>query len=323
LLIGSLLCGEAAPEAVECFQPAVLELIAGQNTTLCVPKLTGTYQRPGPARNNCVSGRDSPARFRSRNATTFRSILEGLATAKEILPESLALLATHKRVRAKQDLLRKALRGCHLTEHFRFLLGELLEELDTLTNKMTMLEQRIAERMQPHAELVERLREIPGVDRLTAWTIIAEVGTDMGRFPKPGNMASWCGLCPGNRKTANKRHSGRIGKGNQYIRRAMVQAAWAASRITRRRTFFTTFFHRISTRAGMKKAAVAVAHRILVIAYCMISDGSRYREQGPDYFDRLHPGRTKQRLVKVKRLDRLGFAVQLTPKTPLANQLSC
>ena len=70
LLIGSLLCGEAAPEAVECFQPAVLELIAGQNTTLCVPKLTGKYQRPGPARNNCVSGRDSPARFRSRNATT-------------------------------------------------------------------------------------------------------------------------------------------------------------------------------------------------------------------------------------------------------------
>src|ERR1035437_9357416 len=111
----------------------------------------------------------------------------------------------------------------------------------------------------------------------------------MRRFPTAGHLASWCGLCPGNAESAGKRHSGRTSKGNKYIRRALVQAAWAAARITRKRTFFTTFFYRISSRAGMKKAAIAVAHRILSTVYVMIRDGSRYREQGADYFDRVHP----------------------------------
>ena len=243
---------------------------------------------------------------------TFRSILEGLATSQWIKPESLALLATHKRVRAKQELLRKALRGCRLTEHFRFLLRELLEELDRLTDKMNLLENRIAERMLPHAELIERLCAIPGVDRITAWTIIAEIGIDMSRFPTAGNLSSWCGLCPGNNASAGKRYSARTAKGNRYIRRVLIQAAWAAARISRRRTFFTTLFYRISRRAGMKKAAVAVAHRLLTVAYCMIRDGSVYREQGADYFDRLQPDRTRNNLVR--RLERLGFAVQLSAR---------
>jgi transposase len=243
---------------------------------------------------------------------TARSILEGLATSQWIKPESLALLATHKRVRGKRDLLRKALR-CHLTDHFRFLLRELLEELDRLTAKMKLMEERIAERMKPYGELIDRLCEIPGVERLTAWALIAEVGVDMSRFPAAGHLASWCGLCPGNAESAGKRHSGRTSKGNRYVRRALLQAAWAAARITRRRTFFTTFFFRVSRKAGMKKAAVAVAHKILALAYIMIRDGTRYREQGADYFDRVHPERTKNRLTQ--RLESLGFEVQLTPKS--------
>lgn len=243
--------------------------------------------------------------------TTSRSILEGLATAQTMKPEALALLATHKRVRNKREQLAKALR-CRLTDHFRFLLRELLEELDRLTAKIRLLEARIAERMQPHRELIDRLCEIPGVEKLTAWTLIAEIGVDMTRFPASGHLASWCGLCPGNAESAGKRHSGRTGKGNRYVRRALVQAAWAAARITRKRNFFTTFFFRISHRAGMKKAAVAVAHRILAIVYSMIRDGSVYHEQGADYFDRLHPGRTKNRLSA--RLERLGFLVHLEPK---------
>lgn len=242
---------------------------------------------------------------------TSRSILEGLATAQTMKPEALALLATHKRVRGKRELLAKALR-CRLTDHFRFLLRELLEELDRLTGKIALLEARIAERMQPHQELVDRLCEIPGVERLTAWTLISEIGVDMSRFPGSGHLASWCGLCPGNAASAGKRHSGRTSKGNRYVRRALVQAAWAAARITRKRTFFTTLFFRISKRAGLKKAAVAVAHRILQLAYCMIRDRSRYCEQGADYFDRLHPERTKNRLLK--RLQNLGFDIEIKPK---------
>lgn len=132
---------------------------------------------------------------------TSRSILEGLATAQTMKPEALALLATHKRVRAKREQLAKALR-CRLTDHFRFLLRELLDELDRLTGKIRLLEARIAERIQPHQELIDRLCEIPGVDRLTAWTLISEIGVDMGRFPDSGHLASWCGLCPGNAASA-------------------------------------------------------------------------------------------------------------------------
>jgi transposase len=242
---------------------------------------------------------------------TARSILEGLATAKTIQPEALALLARHKRVRHKQDQLKKALR-CHPTDHFRFLLQELLEEQERLSNKMTLLEVRIAERMAPYAELVDRLCEIPGVERLTAWTLIAEIGMDMSRFPSSGHLASWCGLCPGNAESAGKRHSGRTNQGNRYVRRALVQAAWAAARITRTRTFFTTFFYRVSSRAGMKKAAIAVAHKILALVYVLIRDGSHYREPGADYFDRIHPERTTHKLVH--RLQRLGFDVQLVAK---------
>jgi transposase len=242
---------------------------------------------------------------------TARSILEGLATAKTLKPEKLALLARHKKVREKQEQLKKALR-CYPTDHFRFLLQELLEEQDRLTGKMKLLEERIAERMMPYSELIGRLCEVPGVERLTVWTLIAEIGVDMSRFPSAGHLASWCGLCPGNAESAGKRHSGRTSKGNRYVRRALVQAAWAAARITRRRTFFTTFFHRVSNKAGMKKAAIAVAHKILCLFYTMIRDGSHYREQGADYFDRIHPERTKNKLIK--RLINLGFDVQIIPK---------
>jgi transposase len=249
--------------------------------------------------------------LKKMTSSTARSILEGLATATTIKPEALALLATHKRVRGKREQLKKALR-CHPTDHFRFLLRELLEELDRLTAKIKLMEERIASRMAPYSEVIERLCEIPGVKELTAWTLIAEIGVDMSRFPSAGHLASWTALCPGNTESAGKRHSGRTNKGNRYVRRALLQAAWGAARITNRRTFFTSFFFRVSRKAGRKKAAVAVAHKILTLAYVMIRDGSHYREQGGDYFDRVHPERTKKRLMA--RLEKLGFIVSLQPK---------
>jgi transposase len=247
--------------------------------------------------------------------TTFRAILEGLATARTIKPEAFALLATNKRVRPKQDRLRQALRGARLTEHFQYLLQELLEALDHDSAKLAHVEARIAQRMLPQADLIGRLCEVPGVDRITAWTLIAELGTDMSVFPTAAHLASWCGLCPGNRASAGKRASGRTGKGNVYVRRVLIEAAWIASRITRRRTFFTTLFARLRQRAGMKKAAVAVAHRMLQIIYKIIREGVRYNEQGADFYDRLHPERTMNRLVA--RLESLGLSVTLGPKQDL------
>lgn len=249
--------------------------------------------------------------LKKMTSATARSILEGLATATTIKPEALALLATHKRVRGKREQLKKALR-CNPTDHFRFLLRELLEELDRLTAKMKLMEDRIAQRMTPYRELIDRLCRIPGVKELTAWTLIAEIGVDMSRFPTSGHLASWTALCPGNAESGGKRRSGKTGKGNRYVRRALLQAAWGASRITNRRTFFTTFFYRVSRKAGRKKAAVAVAHKILSLVYVMIRDGSTYHEQGADYYDRIHPERTRNSLIR--RIEKLGFDVHLTPK---------
>ena len=181
-----------------------------------------------------------------------------------------------------------------------------------MTGKIKAIEERIAERMEPYSDLITRLCEIPGVGLLTAWTIVAEIGTDMSVFPTSGHLASWCGLCPGNAQSAGKRQSGRTAKGNQYIRRALTEAAWAASRISRRRTFFTTVFFRISRRAGIKKAAVAVAHRMLLVIYNIIRDGVRYREPGADFFDRLNPQKATKRLTA--RLHDLGYDVVLTPQ---------
>lgn len=243
---------------------------------------------------------------------TGRSILDALATATLVKPESFAALATHKRLKSRQEELRKALR-CERSDHFRFLLSELLSELDRLDAKVAMLEGRIAERMQPHQELLRRLCEIPGVRLLTAWAVVAEIGTDMTRFADAAHLASWAGLCPGNSESAGKRHSGRTRKGNSYLRRALCQSAWAAART--HDSFLSAVFFRIARRSGLKKAAIAIAHRLLVIIYSMLRNGTDYRELGGDYCDRLQPERTAQRLLR--RLDRLGFDIQVKPKIPI------
>jgi transposase len=205
--------------------------------------------------------------------------------------------------------LRKALR-CERSDHFRFLLSDLLSELDRLDAKLALLEGRIAERMQPYDPLLQRLCQIPGVKLLTAWAVVAEIGTDMTRFADAAHLASWAGLCPGNSESAGKRHSGRTRKGNSYLRRALCQSAWAAARTND--SFLSAVFFRIARRSGLKKAAIAVAHRLLVIIYSMLRDGSQYRELGGNYFDRLQPERTAQRLLR--RLDRLGFDIVVTPR---------
>lgn len=239
---------------------------------------------------------------------TGRKILEGLATTTLRHPESLAILARHKRLQPKQEQLRKALR-CHPTDHFRYLLGELLHELDRLEQKLGELELKIGARMKPYQDIIQRLCQVPGIQQIAAWTLISEIGTDMTRFATANHLASWAGLCPGNSESAGKRHSGRTNKGNAYLRRMLTQCAWAA---VRKPGFLSAFFHRISHRTGNKKAAIALAHRLLVIAFHLIRDGSHYHEAGQDFYDKLNPSRTLNRLVQ--RIQRLGFSVALEQK---------
>jgi len=216
-------------------------------------------------------------------------------------PAQLAQLV-HDRVQAAQPVIMQSLEGDY-SEHFRYMLGQLLEQYDRLTQKVDEITRRLATYMVAHDELVKRMCQVPGVDQLTAWTVLAEVGADLSAFPDAAHFASWVALCPGNHESAGKRRQGRTRKGNRYLRRALVQSAWAAAHS--KHTYLSALCMRFAHRQGMKKAAVTVAHRILVILYHIIRDGVSYQEKGDDYFDRQHPERTARRLLS--RLNRLGY----------------
>lgn len=211
------------------------------------------------------------------------------------------------RLGKKIPQLRLALRG-RISEHHRLLLRELMEDLEFVERKIERLEETIRGAVDPGS--VERLGSIPGVDEVTAWTILAELGSDMAVFADAKQVASWAGLCPGNHESAGKRLSNRTRKGNRWLRRSLCQSAWAASRT--KNCYLGAYFYRKAAKRGERKAIVATAHHILVIAYCVLRDQTRYRELGGDYFDRLHPERTRNRLVR--RLERMGLRVTLQPR---------
>lgn len=232
-------------------------------------------------------------------------ILNALADG-ETSPLKLAELAQGS-LKNRQRELTDSLQG-YATEHFRWLLRQMLDDLSGLDRKLNEIDHRLRSRMQPHADAIARLCTIPGVQETTAWTLIAELGVDMSRFPDAAHAASWAGLCPGNCESAGKRQSGRTRKGDRYLRRILVQSAWTVTH--KKDCFLTTLLLRVAARRGMKKAVIAVAHRILIIAWHILRDGSVYRENGGDYYDRRNPVATARRLTE--RLQRLGFEVTLT-----------
>jgi len=240
---------------------------------------------------------------------TGRAIIRALI-AGEDRPDWLADKAI-SRLRSKRDELRLVLRG-QVSDHHRYMLRELMEDVTRIEEQIGRIEGQIVQRLQPYEKALERLNTIPGVDWITAWTIVAELGTDMSAFPDADHAASWAGLVPGNFESAGKRKSNRTRHGNCWLRRALCQSAWAVSR--KKDCYLTAHFYRRAARSGVKKAVVATAHQILVIAYYVLRDGVPYREQGGDYFDRLNPHKTRRRLTQ--RLERLGFEVVLKPLAP-------
>ena len=158
---------------------------------------------------------------------------------------------------------------------------------------------------------IRRLCTIPGVDFTTAAVILAEVGFDMTRFADAAQLASWAGLCPGNNESAGKRFSSRTRKGNRYLRRVLTQSAWSITH--KKNCFLTGIFYRVASRGGMKKAAIAVAHRILTIAWHIIAEGSTYYELEGNGGDRQQTASIARRLAR--RLEQLGFEVEIKSKT--------
>jgi transposase len=234
-----------------------------------------------------------------------RAMLKALI-AGEGAPEALAELAKRS-LRRKRPALAEALTG-RVTAHHRFMLEHLLRHIEFLDDAIATCDGHIAALTAAEADAVARLDTIPGVARRTAETIVAELGCDMTRFPTAGHAASWAGLCPGNHESAGKRLSGRTRFANRVLRQALVESARGA--VFKRDSYLAAQYRRLLKRRGDKKAIVAVAHSILVIAYHVLRDGQSYRELGGDYFDHLNA----QRLTRyhTTRLAALGYTVTLT-----------
>jgi transposase len=225
-------------------------------------------------------------------------------------PQALADLAKG-RLRAKRDQLAQALDG-RVKPHHRFVLTELLCQIDSLDETIARFDTQLQAISGPFEAAIGLLDTMPGIARPTAEMIVAEIGTDMSRFPSADHLASWAGVAPGNHESAGKRTSGKTRQGHRFLRTVLVQAAHAAART--KGTYLSAQYRRLATRRGKKRAIMAVAHAMLVMAYHMIQRQEPDRDAGADFFDRLQPEDTARRLVK--RLEHLGDHVTLqSPST--------
>jgi transposase len=228
-------------------------------------------------------------------------------------PEEMAELA-RGRLRSKRVELAHSLKG-QVEDYHRFLLSMQLRRVEDTEQYIEQLDQRIAEKLEPYQSAMALLMQIPGVDWVVAAVLIAEIGTDMSVFISVYHLAAWSGLCPGSHESAGKRRNVSVRKGNMHLRTILVGAARAAART--KGSYLKDKFHRLKARRGTKRAEVAIAHKILVAAYHMLSRGVGYRELGEAYLDQIDQTRTAANLKR--RLERLGYVVSIHPNEAAPN----
>jgi transposase len=272
-----------------------------------------------------------------------RAMLEAILAGRTE-PKTLAELAKG-RLRNKRSELERALNGI-VRDHHRFMLAQHLAQIDFLDEQIAQYDGQIAEHMaqdlpdspsQPPStpdipaatsadvplppvtpitweEAVVLLDTLPGVNRRGAEMLLAEIGADMSRFPSAAHLASWAKVAPGNNESAGKRFSGATGHGNRWLRTGIIQAAWAAVRV--KKSYLSSFYHRLAARRGAKRAIFAVAHRMLIAVYHMLTKREAYHDLGATYLDE----RNKTNVVKrsVRRLEQLGYQVTIEPTQPVS-----
>jgi transposase len=235
-----------------------------------------------------------------------RAMLEALIAGQRDV-DALAELA-RGRLRAKRDQLAEALQG-YFTSHHSFLVTEYLSQIDYFDEAIDRVSALIGQHLEAEQEAIALLDTIPGVSQRTAEILLAEIGTDMTRFPSAKHLASWAGMCPGHHESAGKHLSGKTRKGSRWLRQVLVEAAHVAAKT--KQTYLAAQYQRIAARRGKKRALMALGHTILTIVYYLLTRKQPYQDLGTAYFDKLEQHRVQQRLVH--RLERLGYQVSLQP----------
>lgn len=233
-----------------------------------------------------------------------RAMLEAII-AGEVDPVHLAGLAQGT-ARKKTAALVEALRG-RVTPHHRAMLRLHLDLIAALEAALREVDASVGKALEPIRARARLLTTMPGISDIAAQVVVAEIGVDMSRFPSPGHLVSWAGLCPRNDESAGKRRSTRVRKSGTWLKTTLVTCAWAAVRT--KDTYLRAQFLRIKSRRGAKKAIIAVAASMLTAAFHMLRDGVEYRDLGPAHLDRHDKAKTINRLVK--RLRDLGCAVEI------------
>jgi transposase len=240
--------------------------------------------------------------FGASGRAILRALIKGSAS-----PAEMAALAKAG-LRRKMAELEQVL-SVPLEEHQRFIVAIALESLEHDEACIRRVEAEIERRLEAYRAQQQLLMSIPGIDRIIAASIIAEIGVDMSAFEDVAHLVSWAGICPGLNQSSDKRFSTHIGHGNPFLKAVLVQAAVTGSR--KRGSYLKDKFFRLKARRGFRRATVAMARKILVIVYHMLKSGRPYQDLGDTYLDRLSRSRTKRNLIR--RLEGLGYQVQLIP----------
>lgn len=227
----------------------------------------------------------------------LRSLLKG-----SLNQDSIGTMLYGK-LRDKRDELLKACDGV-LTSCQKVLVAAILDHIADMTNRISQMDNFIDDVLKKHDDAVKKLQEIPGIAQRTSHIIVAELGTDMSRFPSAGHLAKWVGLCPGNNESAGKRMSGRTSKGNKTLKSALIQAAQVA--VQNKDSFFKAQYDRLVVRRGANRAKVAVAHSILIAIYHMLKFNSHFVDLGVNYY---HQFNTEKKISHyLNKLNLLGWA---------------
>jgi transposase len=231
------------------------------------------------------------------------ALIRSLLEKDKLSKEEISQLAKGK-LKKKVDLLEKALNG-KLTDHHRFLLGMHLENIDHLARQIKKIDEEIQRKMIPFQKESKLIQTIPGISEVNASAILAEIGVNMSQFPDEAHLSSWAGVCPGNNESAGKKKSGKTQKGNSFLKGALTESAWSASKT--KGTSYSAYYHSLVGRRGKKRALVALAHRILIDIYRILMTGEPYQDIGAkEVCERA----TKRRMKSmIRSLEKAGYSI--------------